>query len=893
MTSKAYTWRKCIAVVIACVMTLSVVMTPAAAFGEDGSDDGRVVNLVALGNSMASGYLMPDYYRTTTRGYSLNNNYLEEWALEADGTTFQQWVEALFGVEPGWTEEKAWTYKAAQDWAKVKPDQKLARISDFSYPWRLKEYIANEEGVSKVDLTSLCLEGMRTDELRGFLDEDFFNKTSAREYAYAEEYLSQNGYIKTDEPDGEGYYYFEKYDDEGQLVDRTKISAYKGFFNERMRWCAQAFHKAGATGDDSYETACDYVEETIKNADVITIDLCNNNFGTYMGNRLSSFLGMYTQYCPNLYETIDDVDDVPKAFRTALMKIRNTLISNVPALQGGAGQQLLDIYLFASADAIVNHTKNIEYIRKINKDAKIIVVGMNNPMEGLLVKTGENSTIDFGSIAGKIYDLVDAYVKNLDKDNDQYYFAETPDRLVTFASAIQNAESLEALLNDGTYDEGKGRYSIDMMYDSLVNEYMGGQVDPRVKPIIQNVLYQALHDHKVLDINEITKSMSDLSSVRTALMQYVTDVMSGKEPHMDEGYWQLIHVVERYLLNTGVGEHPDADGWDQKYNAVLDAYLSDKTARDETKEEICNEIRREMQEIRQRIKEINDCMKETFSIKKIKEFVKELADLYKRLNEISKDLYKIKDTEELVDSFATVLAELETTTTELNEKIQTLETTSGELKKEAEELEGQIKAYQDQAEAEYARIAQLKAKSIWVDLTTKVTFPSGKVNVAVSWEDDEYADGFILKVNGAVKEPKKTAEGYIYEDDTAEVGKTYEFEVTPYLNYKGEPVYGVATKASVTPKVTVKKSAVKSLKKGSKSFTVKWKKVSGASGYQIRYKTGSKTVKKTVNGGSKTSLKVKNLKVGKKYTVKIRTWMKVNGKKYYSKWSAGKKVRVK
>ena len=235
-------------------MTLSVVMTPAAAFGEDGKDEGRVVNLVAFGNSMSSGYLMPDYYRTN-RGYSLNNNYLEEWALEADGTTLQQWVEALFGVEPGWTEEKAWTYKAAQDWAEVKPDQKLARISDFSYPWRLKEYIANEEGVSKVDLTSLCLEGMRTDELRGFLDEDFFNKTSAREYAYAEEYLSQNGYIKTDEPDGEGYYYFEKYDDEGQLVDRTKISAYKGFFNERMRWCVQAFYKAGATSDDSYETS--------------------------------------------------------------------------------------------------------------------------------------------------------------------------------------------------------------------------------------------------------------------------------------------------------------------------------------------------------------------------------------------------------------------------------------------------------------------------------------------------------------------------------------------------------------------------------------------------------------------------------------------------------------
>jgi chaperonin cofactor prefoldin len=396
-----------------------------------------------------------------------------------------------------------------------------------------------------------------------------------------------------------------------------------------------------------------------------------------------------------------------------------------------------------------------------------------------------------------------------------------------------------------------------------------------------------------MDIVELTKSMSNLSGIGAALTQYITDVMSGKEPHLDEGYWQVIMCLERYLLFNSVGEHPDADGWDQKYNAVLDAYLSDKTARDETKEAIRRKIEEEIQQIKQKIKEINECLKETFSIKKIKEYVQELADLYKRLEEISEELPTLPDTEELVDSYDDVLAEIETTTNELSEKVETLEATSGELKKQAEELEKRLKECQEQAEADYARIAELKAKSIWVDLTTKVTFPSESVSIAVSWESDEYADGYVLKVNGVVAEPKKTDTGYIYEESAAEVGKTYDFEVTPYVNYKGESQYGIATKASVTPKVTVKKSAVKSLKKGSKSFEAKWKKVSGASGYQISYKTGKKTVKKTVNGGSKTSLKVKNLKSGKKYTVKVRTWMKVNGKKYYSKWSSGKKVKVK
>ncbi len=94
----------------------------------------------------------------------------------------------------------------------------------------------------------------------------------------------------------------------------------------------------------------------------------------------------------------------------------------------------------------------------------------------------------------------------------------------------------------------------------------------------------------------------------------------------------------------------------------------------------------------------------------------------------------------------------------------------------------------------------------------------------------------------------------------------------------------------------VEASSIRKLKKGRKSFTVKWKKISGISGYQIQYSTeksfkNKKTV--TIKGQKKKSKTIKNLKAKKKYYVRIRTYKLVEGKKKYSQWSGSKTVTTK
>ena len=99
-----------------------------------------------------------------------------------------------------------------------------------------------------------------------------------------------------------------------------------------------------------------------------------------------------------------------------------------------------------------------------------------------------------------------------------------------------------------------------------------------------------------------------------------------------------------------------------------------------------------------------------------------------------------------------------------------------------------------------------------------------------------------------------------------------------------------------------KKANIRSLKKGKKSITVKWKKVKSIKGYQIEYSTSKKFTKKTskkvlVSKQKKTSTAIKNLKAKKTYYVRIRTYknVKFNGKtvKVYSSWSKSKSVKTK
>ena len=120
---------------------------------------------------------------------------------------------------------------------------------------------------------------------------------------------------------------------------------------------------------------------------------------------------------------------------------------------------------------------------------------------------------------------------------------------------------------------------------------------------------------------------------------------------------------------------------------------------------------------------------------------------------------------------------------------------------------------------------------------------------------------------------------------------TYKVKIVLKGNYSGV----LYAKFDIVPKST----SIAKLSPKSKGFNVTWKKQkSQVSGYEIQYSTSkkfakSKTKIKTISGVKNKSVKISGLKAKKNYYVRIRTYKKVAGKKYYSSWSKAKFVKTK
>ena len=103
--------------------------------------------------------------------------------------------------------------------------------------------------------------------------------------------------------------------------------------------------------------------------------------------------------------------------------------------------------------------------------------------------------------------------------------------------------------------------------------------------------------------------------------------------------------------------------------------------------------------------------------------------------------------------------------------------------------------------------------------------------------------------------------------------------------------------ANKTFLIVPKGTSISKVTAQTKGFTVKWKKqAKQTTGYEIQYSTNkkfkkAKTAKKIK--AKTTSKNITKLKAQKKYYVRIRTYKKVNGKKYYSDWSKRKSVVTK
>ena len=172
---------------------------------------------------------------------------------------------------------------------------------------------------------------------------------------------------------------------------------------------------------------------------------------------------------------------------------------------------------------------------------------------------------------------------------------------------------------------------------------------------------------------------------------------------------------------------------------------------------------------------------------------------------------------------------------------------------------------------------------------------NGKVILEDLTSTQEEVDSAVKALNSAIKalEVKKD------EPTSSEpTGNSSEPTKPSSSSSTAKPTTAVPKVVTPNPTFTkvVKPAKVKKVKVTAKKkkLKVSWKKVSGATGYEVQYATNNKFTKgkKTVTV-KKNKVTLKKLKPKKKYFVKVRAYKLANGRKYFGKWSKVVKKKVK
>ena len=194
----------------------------------------------------------------------------------------------------------------------------------------------------------------------------------------------------------------------------------------------------------------------------------------------------------------------------------------------------------------------------------------------------------------------------------------------------------------------------------------------------------------------------------------------------------------------------------------------------------------------------------------------------------------------------------------------------------------------------------------------KNAVPLGKTvkgQIAINDDTDVYKYKIPKKGKYALRITSKVGRVYVklYDSHDNNVtsfdhdlgAKTYTLELkkgTYYLSCSNAYSYSSPSTGTYTFRLRPASVSIKRLTPAKKSFKARWKKGTG-NGYELQYST-SKSFKKNVKTvkirrASTTSKKIKKLKKGKRYYVRIRTFVKSDGKICRSAWSKTKSVKVK
>ena len=171
--------------------------------------------------------------------------------------------------------------------------------------------------------------------------------------------------------------------------------------------------------------------------------------------------------------------------------------------------------------------------------------------------------------------------------------------------------------------------------------------------------------------------------------------------------------------------------------------------------------------------------------------------------------------------------------------------------------------------------------------------------IKVNWNKLSYITGYeIYQYNSKTYKYEKVAvtKGSYYTINNLKTGSTYKYRVRAYRTVNGKTYYGNFSNQISAKPVLKSVTSLKVSNYISKTASLRWSKVYGASGYKIYKSTNEDSGFKlltSIKDGDTVKYSNKYLRKGKTFYYKVRAYRTVNGRNVYSNYSTTIKVTIK
>lgn len=354
----------------------------------------------------------------------------------------------------------------------------LYREVESAYPAMIRNDLAARFGEDNVDLLQMAISGFRIDELHWMLDED---GSYVPDPYHSQRYSGWNADLLED-----------------LLIEET--------------WVQEKYGPTYGTSDSALLANADAIisneyKDAVKKADLITIDLGTNNFGTFVTGTIQYILGLSSS--PVEVDFSIYVDENTAASLEAM--ISQMVTGMVGASSGQAYELTLTLarcLMFGYLGYADNLDAALDEIYRLNPDVQVVVIDVYTMITGIdLTGSALGSSMDLDELYNMFIDMANFYARELSPYAHKVTHAsleDAPDLCIDYYKDYP----------DSNYPNNQYLHpTAELLMDEFIMEMMGYNPD---KPD-QRAAFQVEVKDNILLLDSYVFNLQD--TVRTRVME--------------------------------------------------------------------------------------------------------------------------------------------------------------------------------------------------------------------------------------------------------------------------------------------------------------------------------------------------------------------------------------